>query len=201
MRKGKRKPLTAADLMAKLNSDPEYVAMRQRKEAELQARVAEWRRAEAPLVEELNAAGFVVNSVWDLVNTSEPYPDALPILIDHLQRSYPSRVREGIARALATSQSKCAWEVLTRLFREESAEDAKDGLAVAIAAAADNEVIEDVISLARDRTQGPSRLLLLRALERSKDPRAQAALIELESDPELETQIKIILRGRKRRRR
>lgn len=193
--------MSAADLMAKLDADPEFVAKRQREEEERQARVAEWRRAEAPLVEELNGAGFAVNSAWDLVNASEPYPDALPILVKHLQRPYPSRVREGIARALATSQSKFAWEVFTRLYREESATDAKDGLAVAIAEAADDGVIEDVISLARDRTQGPSRLLLLRALERSKTPRAKAALIELETDPELEKEIKVILRRLKRRKR
>lgn len=193
--------MSAADLMAKLDADPEFVAKRQREEEERQARVAEWRRAEAPLVEELNGAGFAVNSAWDLVNASEPYPDALPILVKHLQRPYPSRVREGIARALATSQSKFAWEVFTRLYREESATDAKDRLAVAIAEAADDGVIEDVISLARDRTQGPSRLLLLRALERSKTPRAKAALIELETDPELEKEIKVILRRLKRRKR
>lgn len=201
MKKSKKKPISAADLMAKLNADPEFVAKQEREEAERQARAAEWRRAEAPLVDELKAAGFAVDSAWDLVNTLVPYPHALPILVDHLQRPYPGRVREGIARALAVPQSRFAWEVFTRLYRDEDTKDAKDGLAVAIAASADDEVIEDVIALARDKRHGSSRLLLLSALERSEDPRARAALMELGTDPELEKEIQIILRRLKRHKR
>jgi hypothetical protein len=198
VKKGEKKPMSAAELMAKLNADPEFVAKREREEAERQARAADWRHAEAPLVDELKAAGFAVDSAWDLVNTSEPYPDALPILVDHLQRPYPGRVREGIARALAVPQSRFAWDVFSRLYRDEDDKDAKDGLAVAIAAAADDEVIEDVIALVRDTRHGPSRLLLLSALDRSEDPRARAALMELGTDPELEKEIQVILRRLKR---
>jgi hypothetical protein len=195
----KKKPMSAADLMGKLNADPEFASNRELREAERQARAAEWRRAEAPLVDELKAAGFAVDSAWDLVNTSEPYADALSILVNHLQRPYPGRVREGIARALAVPQSKFAWDVLTRLYRDEDVKDAKDGLAVAIAAAADDEVIEDVIGLARDTRHGSSRLLLLSALERSADSRAKAALLELGTDPELQKEIQVVLRRLKRR--
>ena len=44
------------------------------------------RQAEAPLVDELRVAGFQVETAWDLVNTSDPYPDALPILLEHVPR-------------------------------------------------------------------------------------------------------------------
>ncbi|MBK8010186.1 MAG: hypothetical protein IPK13_02490 [Deltaproteobacteria bacterium] len=197
----KKKPVSAAELMARLNSDPEFVAKRAREEAERQARAAEWQRAEAPLVEELRAAGFEVDSAWDLVNTSAPYPDALPILVDHLQRSYPSRVREGIARALAVPESKFAWDVLTRLYRNEGERDAKDGLAVAISVVADDEVIDEMLGLVRDERHGPSRILLLSALGRSEDPRTRAALMELGTDPELKKEIQVILRRLKKRKR
>jgi len=196
----KKKSVSAAELMARLNSDPEFVAKRAQDEAARQARAAEWRRAETPLVEELRAAGFAVDSAWDLVNTSAPYPDALSILVDHLQRSYPSRVREGIARALAVPQSKFAWDVLTRLYRDEEERDAKDGLAVAISAIADDEVIDDVLELVRDEQYGPSRILLLSALERSSEPRARAALVSLGNDPQLREEIQVILRRLKRKR-
>lgn len=194
--------MTAAEHEAWLRSTGQYEAMKERSRQEDEARqtqVDEWRRAEAPLVEDLNAGGFAVKSVWDLVNTSEPYPDALPILLDHLQRSYPSRVREGIARAMATPKARFAWDILTRSYREETATDAKDGLAVAVAAAADDDVIGDVISLARDRSLGPSRLLLLRVLERSGDSSATATLMDLATDPDLEKEIRVILRRRKER--
>jgi hypothetical protein len=193
-----KKKITAAELMAKLNADPEFVAKRARDEEERLKREAEYRRAEAPLVDELRAAGYQVQSAWDLVNTPGSYPKAVPILLAHLPRPYPAAVREGIARALAVREASCGWEVLTRLYRDEHEVRAKDGLAVAIAAAANDELIGDVIALARDTSQGPSRLLLLGALERSADPRARAALMDLGTDPDLTKEVQVILRRLKR---
>ncbi|HWO22670.1 MAG TPA: hypothetical protein VNO30_28115 [Kofleriaceae bacterium] len=197
-----KKKVTAAELMAKLNADPEFVAKRAREEEERQKREAEYRRAEKPLVDELRAAGFQVQSAWDLVNTPGSYPNAVPILLAHLRRPYPAPIREGIARALAVPEAKAAgWYDLTRMYREEQEQRAKDGLAVAIAAAADDEVISDVISLARDTRHGSSRLLLLSALERSTDPRARKALMDLGTDPDLNKEIQVILRRLKRAKR
>ena len=196
-----KKKITAAELMAKLNADPEFVAKRAREEEERLKREAEYRRAESPLVDELRAAGFQVQSAWDLVNSPGSYPKAVPILLAHLPRPYPAAVREGIARALAVREASCGWEVLTRLYRDEHEVRAKDGLAVAIAAAANDELIGDVIALAQDTSQGPSRLLLLGALERSADPRAQAALMDLGTDPDLTKEIQAILRRLKRAKR
>lgn len=196
-----KKKITAAELMAKLNADPEFVAKRAREEEERLKREAEYRRAEAPLVDELRAAGFQVQSAWDLVNTPGSYPKAVPILLAHLPRPYPAAVREGIARALAVPEAKVGWNVLTQIYRDEQDKRAKDGLAVAIAAAADEDVISDVIALARDTQHGPSRLLLLSALERSADPRARATLMDLGTDPELKKEVQIILRRLKQAKR
>ena len=98
--------------MAGLEADPEYVARGDKEEQERQRQVAQWRRAEAPLVEELRESGFEVDSAWDLVNTSTPYPRALPILVKHLERPYPDRVREGIARALAVGDAQFVGSIL-----------------------------------------------------------------------------------------
>jgi len=193
--------MTAAEHEAWLKETGQYGAMEERRrlqEEERLKREAEYRLAEAPLVDELRAAGFQVQSAWDLVNTPGSYPKAVPILLAHLPRPYPAAVREGIARALAVREASCGWDVLTRLYREEHEVRAKDGLAVAIAAAANHELIGDVIALARDTSQGPSRLLLLGALERSADPRARTALMELGTDPELKKEIQVILRRLKK---
>lgn len=192
------KRITASELMARLQADPEFVARRAKEEEERQQRAAEWRRAEAPLVEDLRAAGYAVESAWDLVNTPGSYPKAVPLLLAHLPRPYPGPVREGIARALAVPEAKVGWSVLTRLYRDEQDKRAKDGLAVAIAAASDEDVIGDVITLVRDTQHGPSRLLLLGALERSVDPRAKATLTNLRTDPELQKEVQLILRRLKR---
>jgi hypothetical protein len=204
MRKKRKGFMTLAEHDALLKAEGRYDAMveRQRQqEKERLQRVAEWRRAEDPLVRELQAAGYAVESAWDLVNTATPYPKALPILMDHLSRPYPGPVREGIARALAVPEAKFGWSVLTGLYRGEQDNRAKDGLAAAIAAAADDEVIGDVIALAQDTRHGPSRLLLLSALERSRDKRARMALMDLGTDPELKKEIDVILRRLKRARR
>jgi hypothetical protein len=197
----KKKRITAAELMAKLEADPEFMARWASQEEKLLERAAEFRLAEAPLVEELRAAGYQVQSAWDLVNTPGSYAKAIPILLAHLPRPYPAAVREGIARALAVPEAICAWSVLTRLYRNELEGRAKDGLAVAIAAAANDQRIGDVIALARDKAQGPSRLLLLRALERSTDPRARASLADLGTDPDLSEEIQVILRRLERAKR
>jgi hypothetical protein len=202
------KKITAAELIAKLNADPEFVAKQARSNEEIDKRVAENRRTETPLVAELQAAGVqvrpgvLVETVWDLVNTASPYPEALPILLAHLPRPYPAAVREGIARALAVRETRAlGWEVLTRLYREEPVALVKAGLAAAIAAASANEVLEDVLALVRDRRHGESRGLLLGALRRSRDPRAAAALVELADDPDLTKEIQYILRRRNRAKR
>src|SRR4051812_26939218 len=102
----KKKKATAAELMSSLAADPGFVEKQADEEEARQNRAAEWRRAEQPLVAELHDAGFKVGSAWDLVNTSEPYFEALPILLKHLQESYPGPVREGIARALAVKPAR-----------------------------------------------------------------------------------------------
>jgi hypothetical protein len=201
-----KKKITAADLMAKLNADPKFVAERDAKEAVRLARVEALRVEVAPVLDELRAAGCSVSSALDLTNP--PYPDAapwpasIPVLLGHLQRDgYSADARELFARALAIPEAKSGWDVLTRLFQDEQAKPPKDGLAAAIAAAADDEVIGDVIALARDSRHGSSRLLLLSALERSADPRARAALMDLGTDPDLTKEIQVILRRLKRAKR
>jgi HEAT repeat protein len=187
---------TAAELMAELEADREYVADRRQRDAELERNKAQWRQAELPLIEALRAAGFQIDSAWDLVNTSTPYPTALPILLEHLQRPYPGRVREGIARALAVRDARFAWPTLARLYREEPTDgEARDGLAVALSAASDGDVIDELIALAGNEAHGESRILLLRALKRSGAPQARAALEQFSRDPVLGQEARALLRG------
>lgn len=200
-RKRRRGPMKASDLMSQLESDPEWVARRDARDLEIKREEERLRVAEEPLTQELKDAGFRVDSAWDLVNTSTPYPAALPILLKHLQQDYPDRVREGIARALAVrgGDAKFAWRTLVRLYRdEEPGTNAKDGLAVAIAAVADAEVIGEVIALASETRHGASRVLLLRALTRSRQPEARTAIDDLATDPQLAKEIGVIQRRRRR---
>jgi hypothetical protein len=58
-----------------------------------------------------------------------------------------------------------------------------------------------LIALVRDPKQGGSRLLLLKALERSRDPRARATLMALGSDPFMNAEVQQSLKRLKRRKR
>ncbi|RVU30952.1 hypothetical protein [Neptunomonas marina] len=107
----KKGSMTAAELMANLEDDPEYLARRAVKEAEIEKLSEECRVDEALLIEELNHVGVSVVSVWDLVNNaphpllerkfSGSYEIAYPILVNHLRVPHHYRIREGIIRALS----------------------------------------------------------------------------------------------------
>ena len=181
----KTRPVTAAELMARLEADPAWVAKRDAREAERKRQEALLAAAEVPLLEELRSAGYGVDSVWSLVNSSESYPEALPVLLRHLGFAYPDRVREGIARALAVPGSVVLLDVLVAKFVSELSEEVKDGLACAIAAAADAEHMDEVIDLIVDPSHGPSRVLLLRALERATREQAHATLERAARDPDM----------------
>jgi hypothetical protein len=198
----KNKSIPADELMARLNADPKYQARRAEQEAAFQRRATELRQAEAPLIEELQSVGINVKSVWDLVNKVANYPTVLPILFKHLERPYPPGIRDGIARALAVPKAKFRWGRLVELYQQERQGRAKDGLASALAAIADQETLGDLIALTRNVENGPSRLLLLDGLERlsASNPRAEKTLEELEQDSDLTKEIAVRLARMKKRR-
>jgi hypothetical protein len=101
-----KKKTSAAELMARLNTDSEFLTRKRKRDEAIQRTAEEYARAEIPLVQELRAAGAQVSSVWDLVNTKTSYPQLVPILFAHLDRPYPERIHEGIARALAIPESR-----------------------------------------------------------------------------------------------
>ncbi|MFO1369047.1 MAG: hypothetical protein U1F46_08625 [Marinagarivorans sp.] len=127
----RKENMTAADLMAKLNSDPDYLARRAIKEAEIDALSDACRNDESELVAKLNELGLPVDSVWDLVNNAPhpilvrkfygSYEIAYPLLVEHLKLSHHPRIREGIIRALTEKSAKSiASEQLLHELEHES---------------------------------------------------------------------------------
>ena len=131
----------------RLQTDPQYRAQVEAVEAERAERVRALCEAEAPVVADLRRAGVSVASVWDLVNTSEPYPDALPVLMEHLERGgYPDRVMESLGRALAVKPAVTYWERLKALYASPDRQGQQEGLVVALAASATKAQLDDLIS-------------------------------------------------------
>lgn len=190
--KKKSHPMTAAEAMAKRSKDPSFIARQQEQERIRLERETQSRAVQKPLLEELKKVGINIESVWDLVNTSSQYDDAIPILFCHLQKPYPDKEKEGIARALGVPKAIVGWNILVTEFRnatETSSRSTKMGLAAAIGAIATDAVIGDVIDLVQNKNHGENRILLLKALRRSKKPEAASALNNLASDPDLAKEI------------
>jgi len=191
----RRKALTAREFLAQRPDgppDPEVRARLQRQADERRTRQLEYARAAQPLNADLAAVGYPVSSVWDLVNIRDDYPAALPVLVRHLTRPYPPVIRDGIARALAVGRARFAWDVVYEQFINEQERTVKDGLAVALSGMVDRAHLPAMLDLLRDRSHGPSRLLLIIGVQRLRDPRGTKALEELADDPDLRKQIEII---------
>jgi hypothetical protein len=169
-------------------------------------RAAAWRQlegVEVPLISALATTGVNVHSVWDLVNSTDEYPEAVPVLIEHIQRDYPDRIREGIARALAVPYAESAWSILLSLYRNRTDSKTtgfKAGLAVALSAVAGPGHIEELVELVCDTSQGPTRALLLPALARSRRPNVIEVLERLRADPQLTDAVRSCQRRVKRMR-
>lgn len=189
------KPKTAAELMKELEADEEY-QKRRLKRQELRAQRRRFLdKAEAPLVQELRSAGVGVDSVWDLVNTSQPYPEAIPILLEHLDAEYPSEITNGIARALAVPVLNPEdWDVLLSKFFDESDEEARYGLALALRANAEEEHASLLQELVQNSEYGKARIEFAEALFRvGNKNRVEEILAPLVSDPEIGESIERLL--------
>lgn len=182
----RRGAVSAEDLAAELESNPGWVRDRDAREAERQERARRLREAEQPIVADLRSAGVAVDSVWDLVNTSKPYPAALPVLMEHLERGgYPERVMESLGRALAVKPSVAFWERLKARWLNARGRGEEDGTAVALAACATKKQLDDLIEFLSVEERGESRLFFLRSIVRVGGDRGYEVLEAVRDDPVL----------------
>lgn len=198
-------PLTAEEVVrqreAMLRDDPAYRARVEEVEAEREERARRLREAEAPIVAELDGAGVSVSSVWDLVNTSVPYPDALSILLSHLKRGgYPEPVMESLGRALAVKPAVAWWDDLKQLYLSARGPGEEDGTAVALAACATKAQLDDLIGFLQVEERGESRIFFVRPVKRLGGERGREVLESLRDDPTLGREAAAALEGRSRNR-
>jgi hypothetical protein len=195
-------PTTADEVLRQreemLRNDPAYRARVEAVEAERRARSETLREAKRPIVRELNTAGLNVGSVWDLVNTSEPYPGALPVLLRHLEKGgYPDRVMESLGRALAVKPAVAWWDRLKALYLAARNPGEEDGAAVALAACATKAQLDDLISLLSVEERGESRIYFLRPIKRLGGQEGRDVLETLRDDPIFGKEAAALLRRRR----
>lgn len=182
-------------------------------EAEREAILTRYAKAEKPLLDELAAVGLRVETAWDLRSLTSPYPKAIPILLNHLDRAYPSLVKEGIALAAGPKWARSlAWDSFVGAYSREpnlspihepgemgAPAAFKDGLACGLSAMARPDDLDTIIALVTTPRHGPSRIFFIRNLSRSKMHRAFETLVRMRNDPDLCVEIEYRLRAKLRR--
>jgi hypothetical protein len=154
----------------------------------------ERRRVQAPLLADLHEAGVPsLDAVLERTNAMVNIR-AIPVLLDHVQRPYPSSERAFFAHLLALPEARVAWRPLLDAYQQERDELVRDGLANVLAAAVDESTLDEYLALIRNPSNGPSRVLLLRALRRLGVPRGIATLREVRRDPDLMKEVEVMLR-------
>ena len=198
-------PMTAGELMKELESDPEWVAREKAEERWRMARARRLAREEEPLVQEIARAGLLIDSVWDLVNTREPYPEAIPVLLRHLEKTdYDPAIRDGIARALTVRGYPEILPAMIEAFRrdpEPRLNGPKWAMGNAIEVLFDDKYVEEIAELAKDSSHGAARSELVFALAKSRTSLADETLQDLRSDPQITVFVEEALKRRDRRRR
>lgn len=180
------RPKTAAELMAELRRDPHFatredqMGKRRREHAQLYANAAE------PVLEELQNAGFSVRAVRELRALGADSQAAIPILIRWLPLVSYQPLKEDIVRTLSVPWAKpvAARPLLEEFKRLSEIEDAgfRWTIASALEVVADKGVLDDLIQLVQDPTQGKAREMLAMALAQIADARVVAVLRDLLED-------------------
>lgn len=196
---------TVAEVMKSVKNNAPLQSKLAAEDSRRKAIVEAYTAAERPLLEALKSVGITTASVWDMANCSsdKEYPDAIPILLEHLKKGYVASTRHGIALALTKKWARdVAWDGLLEAYRNEpnlsahhlpseigAPHQAKVAMAEGLALMARKSDLSQLIELLRDRNNGPSRLMLVKRIAKSRDPIALSVLNEMRIDPELESEV------------
>lgn len=162
-----RFPRTLEEVQTELESDPEFQRQQAEREERRRLRAAALQEEEQPILENLSKAGIQVSSIWDLVNTKEPYPNAIETLSHHLGKNYSKRTREGIIRALTVKEARgSVGQQLIRMFEKEDDDDLRWVIGNTLSVVATEEQVEELRRLLSDSAFGQSRSMLIHALAR-----------------------------------
>jgi len=141
--------------MEQLEADPEWVRQRDERRA-LHAASVEKLRLEmepehAPLMRDLAAIGMKVRSTDDVVNMSAPYPEAVPVLLRHLQTARHPVMRNSLARSLTVREARgvAGGPILRELKRERDSE-VRFAMANALTIVATRDDADEIAALLAD---------------------------------------------------
>lgn len=161
-----------------------------KKRLEMRKAYRELAEKSAPLVDALSDAGIEVESVWDLISKEYDYDSIVPLLLEHLEKQYPQRTREGIVRALCAKEaSSLATKKLIEIFRSEQDELIKTTIGGVLAEIGDLEEIDEMVKLLNDPSHGEARFFLPHAMTRILKRDSIGILMPLIDEADFGTQV------------
>jgi hypothetical protein len=190
-----RRRITAGELLAELEQDPEFVGREQQRERFRSGARQARREAAAPVVTELRLAGFPVQTISDLWNTPLDYRLAIPILLKWLPRIEHDGIKEDIVRGLSVkwARAQATGPLIEEFRRAMPGTTLQWAIGNALDAVADESAFDDVVELVRDRRNGSARQMLVLAVGHMRRAEAATVLLELLSDPDVTGQALVAL--------
>lgn len=165
MKKGKR--VTAEELVAQLAADPEYQAGLERK----RRRASEIVAAEQPILADLRAAGYPVDSLDEIVERYAPLPGALcSVLLSWLEKTRDPWIQEWIVRSLMHVAEGFDVRPLTGLFEMTESDSLRWAIANTLAELRPLDAREWLIEALARHEYGRSREMLPLAVARTAPP-------------------------------
>lgn len=139
--------------------------------------------------------GVDAYGVHHLAGEADKHPGMREVLFDHLSRDYSEYVRSRMAAALGGPKiTDDEFDRLVTAYRSERSDRVRQQFADAVSKSGPKH-LDTVLELIRDTSLGTSRVLLVKALTRSKKPEARETLEELRDDPDLKPEIGRRLKG------
>lgn len=131
--------------------------------------------------EKLLEVGVKIDTIYDLVNTKENYPEAIPSLLNLIEQDYSPEIKEGVVRSLAVKEAKGrANNILFKVYHETLDPDSSLSWAIGntIEVIVQDQDQDQIINILENKLNGRSRQMFAIALGKIKNEKSEDTLIE-----------------------
>lgn len=180
--------MSATDFIAELASDEEYqrrIAERQRVASENTQKMDE---LFAPTRQQLAAIGIFIDSISELLDSSQDLSDAVGILVEQIRIAEDQHFKELLVRSLTKPWARpAAARPLIREFKNDSLPLSEHSLlrwaiGNALDVVADDSIYDELAELLVDRRYGKDREMIALAMRNMTDLMACQALLSVIDD-------------------
>lgn len=140
-----------------------------------------------PVIDDLKAAGFEVDSLDELRRRDVRYEAAVPVLLKWLLLVSDSGSKDSIVRALSVPWAKplAAMPLIDEFKKQPQGSPLKWAIGNALSVVAENSVADELLALAQDKSNGKAREMVVVALGNLSDSRTSEVLTNLLEDEEV----------------